>query len=113
MLGTVALVKEKSARLFIVLIFSVLFIGVATSLYHIGVEKHIFKMTEGCAMSYQNMMDVDALYEYISSKEVVRCDIEQKFLGLPLSQLNLFYLLFVLLVGYILCKKYGCQKIET
>lgn len=87
--------------------------SIALSIYHIGVEYHVFRIAENCGISYDRIDDIGVLYDQIASNKIVRCDVEQTLFAIPLSQLNLLYSIFVIVIGYLLNKKCGCQKLKA
>jgi hypothetical protein len=101
------LLKPQIVKLFIPIIFLVYFFGFTISGYHIGVEKHIFRLTESCGIHYDNIDNIDKLHDQITSRNIVRCDNVNTIFGIPLTYLTLGYFSFVILIGYLLYRKYG------
>lgn len=99
---------ENGNRFLIYFAVASLFLGTLITLYHIGIEKHIFTMAENCATTYHDTLDIANLYEQIATNEIVRCDNPQKLLGIRLTYLNLLYSL-----GSALLVIFACIKNES
>ncbi|KYH12443.1 disulfide bond formation protein B [Neorickettsia sp. 179522] len=85
------LLMENGNRFLIYFAVASLFSGALITLYHIGVEMHLFTMPENCAITYRETLNITNLYEQITTNEIVRCDDPQKLLGIRLTYLNLLY----------------------
>ena len=107
----VMLARPKNFTLFFFLIIICLFFGVGLSVYHIGVENGIFSASDICSGSYNNVKSLDDLQKQIDSlQSLPSCDVAQKLFKIPISQINLIYSLFILVIGFMLKKIYGHKK---
>jgi disulfide bond formation protein DsbB len=105
------LIKPDLQKIMIIFIFIALLIGILISVYHIGVEYGVFKMMQSCATQNSvEILDMESVYKQIMQAKAARCDVPQNLLGLPLSQLNLIYMVIIVVMGYFLQKKHGSKK---
>ncbi|WP_049751169.1 disulfide bond formation protein B [Neorickettsia risticii] len=99
------LLTENGNRFLIYFAVASLLSGTLITLYHIGIEMHIFTMAENCAITYRDTLNIANLYEQIATNEIVRCDDPQKLLGIRLTYLNLLYSLGSALLVIFVCIK--------
>ncbi len=89
---------EKWQKIVIFLCFLAIFTNLGLALYHSGVEKKIFKITEKCVSNEQNFATVEDLQKYLAKQELARCDEPQFiFAGVSMANLNAVFCLVLLM----------------
>lgn len=92
--------KEKKAKklaIFLSLFF--LLINAGITIYHVGVEQKIFKLSESCNSTIENYTSMEELKKLLAHAPLARCDDPQFFfLGLSMAAWNIFYCLGIFLV---------------
>ncbi len=86
--------KSKKIAIFICAFFLTANAGIA--LYHTGVEKKIFHMTQKCTSQIEETTSIAALEESLKSQSLAKCDEPQfVFLGASMALWNAIYCLFL------------------
>lgn len=96
---------EESNPFLVFFAITSLLSGTAVTLYHIGVESHIFTVEESCTIIYNNAHNIGNLYEQLATNEIVRCDAPKKLGGVYLTHLNLIYSLVSTFTGIFVYKR--------
>ncbi len=96
------LIQQSAIFLSIIL----LLINACVALYHVGVEKKLFKITEKCVGNLNNFATIEELAVSLKSQDIVRCD-EPKFffLGLTMAAWNVIFCLSLAAFAIFLHKK--------
>lgn len=100
--------KEKSAKkaaIFLSMFF--LLINASITLYHVGVEEKIFKLSEGCQSTIpDNLQSVEELKNLLAHAPLARCDEPDFFFfGFSLARWNVLYCLALFFAALILYRK--------
>jgi len=104
--------QEKYKKVAIFLSLFLLLINASIAVYHVGVEKKIFKISEGCASTIpQNVESIEQLKNLLASAPIARCD-EPKFFFLSLSMAawNIIYCTFLIIATCILYRNLLIQR---
>lgn len=88
---------EKSKKVAIISCVILLILNASIALYHVGVEKKIFKISESCANTLsENYQSVDELKTALQAAPLARCDEPQFFfLSLSMAAWNAIYCLML------------------
>ncbi|HLD76497.1 MAG TPA: disulfide bond formation protein B [Rickettsiales bacterium] len=98
--------KELSRKLALFLCIILLAVNIGIALYHVGVEKKIFHMTQKCMSEAENFATIAELQKHLENQAIARCDEPQFiFLGLSMAAWNALFCLFLLISSLALYKK--------
>ncbi len=98
--------KNYRSKLFFLCLF-LLTLNSLIALYHVGVEKKIFKISQGCVSTISNNYNsVAELKAAIANAAATRCDEPNLFfLGFSMAQLNIIYCISLIIISMFLYKK--------
>ena len=96
--------------LFILFEISIVY-GLFYSIWHVGIEKNIFKGPQGCSNSLEKLSSVDKLKEQIINQPIVDCaTINWQIFGFSAATINLILLLFIIFFNTIFVMKNYYEK---
>lgn len=99
LLGLLGWAKPKAfPETLILLLFCSFLAGSILSFYHTGIEHHVFPSLEICSgkTGALNAQTVEDLQTALNTTPIVRCDdVQFRFLGLSMTEYNLFLSLFI------------------
>ena len=102
--------KHNSIMLFILFEISIVY-GLFYSIWHVGIEKNIFKGPQGCSNSLEKLSSVDKLKEQIINQPIVDCaTINWQIFGFSAATINLILLLFIIFFNTIFVMKNYYEK---
>lgn len=97
--------REKLQKLAIFLAMFLLFINCLLALYHVGVEKKIFRISESCTSKLENYNSIEELEKALMQEPLARCDEPQFFfLGLSMAAWNAAYCASLIMILFMLMK---------
>ncbi len=103
---------EKSKKVAIISCVILLILNASIALYHVGVEKKIFKISESCATTLsENYQSVDELKTALQAAPLARCDEPQFFfLSLSMAAWNALYCIILAYISSLLFWRYSRKE---
>ncbi|WP_038559201.1 disulfide bond formation protein B [Neorickettsia helminthoeca] len=98
---------DEVTPLFFYLAIAALSAGALITLYHIGIEYHLFIKEESCSITYHNIHEIDSLHKQLISNEIVRCNTPQTVFGIRLTHINLLYSMLSITVTLFIHRRYA------
>ena len=88
--------------------------GLFYTVWHVGIEQKIFKISSACFLNLDNISSVEEIKQQIINQNIASCDeISWVIFGLSAATLNLLLIVFLLFFNSIIIYKHFNEKEKT